>query len=301
MKIVDFSAKHDVLVRHKDGTLTPMDVPYYETTQIGANTWMIMSSGDYHYLVAGDNSGVAIDTGYGAGNLREYLEGLCGKPVPWVVNSHHHFDHTANNCYFDMAYMGEEALSRASIPFPSFDGVGFPAPDYPKTPVGDGDIIPLEGRPLEVFRIGDHTEDGIALLDRKERLLFTGDELMMGMKTLNGSVAKWKRDLEKLLAHRGEFDRICGGGGVLPEGILETFYEAACKIIAGEPSEEPPEGMAPPPMDEERDAEGRLVYDCQIPHPEDHPKGGFFKADPNMREFYYHGYHFTYDQTMIDD
>ncbi|MCD8142911.1 MAG: MBL fold metallo-hydrolase, partial [Clostridiales bacterium] len=160
MKPVDFSAKHDVLIRHKDGTLTPMDVPYYETTQIGANTWMIMSSGDYHYLVAGDANGVAIDTGYGAGNLREYLEGLCGKPVPWVVNSHHHFDHTANNCYFDMAYMGEEALSRASIPFPSFDGVAFPAPDYPKTPGGDGDIIPREGRPLEVLRIGGHTEDG---------------------------------------------------------------------------------------------------------------------------------------------
>ncbi|MCD7920660.1 MAG: MBL fold metallo-hydrolase [Clostridiales bacterium] len=301
MKPVDFSAKHDVLIRHKDGTLTPMDVPYYETTQIGEDTWMIMSSGDYHYLIAGDIGGVAFDTGYGAGNLREYLEGLCSKPVPWVVNSHHHFDHTANNCYFDMAYMGEEALSRASIPFPSFDGVGFPAPDYPKTPVGDGDIIPLAGRPLEVFRIGDHTEDGIALLDRKERLLFTGDELMIGMKTLNGSVAKWKRDLEKLLAHRGEFDRICGGGGVLPDGILETFYEAACKIAAGEPSEEPPERQAPPLRSEERDARGRLIYDCQIPHPEDHPKGGFFKVNPNMREFYYHGYHFTYDQTMIDD
>ncbi|MCD8126268.1 MAG: hypothetical protein LUD82_01970 [Clostridiales bacterium] len=60
-------------------------------------------------------------------------------------------------------------------------------------------------------------------------------------------------------------------------------------------------GRCPPLRSEERDARGRLIYDCQIPHPEDHPKGGFFKVNPNMREFYYHGYHFTYDQTMIDD
>lgn len=299
MKPIDFSSKHNTMIRHKDGTLTPMDVPYYEVTQINEVTWQIMSSGDYHYLLAGDESGVAIDTGYGAGNLREFLEGLCKKPVPWVINTHHHFDHTANNFYFDMAYMGKEALDRASIPYASFAGIAFPEPNYPKTPVGDGDIIPLKGRELEIIRIGDHTEDGIAILDRRHRMLFTGDELMPGMKTLNGSVGKWKQDLEKLIRHRGEFDVLYGGAGKLADGTLELFYEAACRILAGEQS---PETLPPadvPILPDEKDAQGRVIYDCHIPHPEDRPKGGFFKASPNMVEFVLRGVRFTYDKTLL--
>ncbi len=299
MKAIDFSPKHDVLIRHKDGSLTPMDVPYYEVTQINENTWQIMSSGDYHYLLVGEESGVAIDTGYGAGNLREYLEELCGKPVPWVINTHHHFDHSANNFYFDMAFMGEEALLLASIPYPSFEGIEFPEPDYPKTAVGDGDIIPLKGRELEIIRIGDHTRDGIAILDKTNRMLFTGDEMMARGKTLNNTVTKWKNDLEKLLAHKDEFDCIYGGSGKVRDDALDVFYEAACKILAGEQLEETPDEGHHGAPSVERDDQGRKIYDCQRPHYEDIPKDGFFKVNPNMVNFSYKGFKFSYDKTMI--
>lgn len=301
MNIIDFSPKHDTLIRYKDGTLLPMDVPHYEATQLNEDTWQIMSSGDYHYLLAGEELGVSIDTGYGAGNLREYLEQLCQKPVPWVINTHHHFDHSANNFYFDMAYMGEEALTRASIPYPSFDGITFPAPDYPKTVVGDGDIIPLKGRELEIFRIGDHTEDGIAILDRKYRMLFIGDEIMPHGKTLNGSLRKWKDSLEKLMARRGDFDTIyCGGAGKVADGCLEIFYEAACKALAGEELEAPEKDEAPmPPMEAEYDDQGHEIYDCQRPHIEDIPKDGFFRVNPNMVDFVYKGYEFSYDKLLV--
>ena len=177
MQPVDFSSKHNILIRHKDGTLTPMDEPYYETKLIAPGTWQIMSSGDYHYLVEGDEEAIAIDTGYGAGNLREYLESLCGKPVRKCINTHYHFDHSANNCYFDLVYMAEEDVDRASVPYPSFEGIDFPR-DYPVEIVAENSVIPLKGRPLEIFKIGDHTPGGIAILDRKERLLFSGDEIM---------------------------------------------------------------------------------------------------------------------------
>ena len=154
-----------------------------------------MSSGDYHYLLVGDEEGISIDTGYGAGNLREFLEGLCGKPVRQVINTHYHFDHSANNCYFEKAYMGKEAIDRVSIPYESFGNIDFYKDSYEKVAVGDGDIIPLKGRELEIFRIGDHTTDGIAILDRKNRLLFIGDEIMPGMKGLSNTVSSteiWK-------------------------------------------------------------------------------------------------------------
>ncbi len=299
MKAIDFSPRHDTLIHYNDGSLLPMDVPHYETTKINDCTWMIMSAGDYHYLLAGDESGTAIDTGYGAGNLREYLEELCGKPVPWVINTHDHFDHTANNFYFDMAFMDANAIPLASLPYPSFHGINFPEPDYPKTAVKDGDIVPLKGRELEIFQIGDHTKNGIAILDRTCRMLFTGDELMPGAKSLNQSVEKWKHDLEKLLAHRDEYDMIFGGAGRLKDSIVDDFYEAACNILDGKPSEEKIEDHRKPPADE-YDANGHIIYDWREPRPEDRPPmHGTVKKNPNQVEYYYKGYRFSYDKTRI--
>lgn len=278
--------------------MTAMDTPYYETKKIGENTWMIMSSGDYHYLLAGEGEGIAIDTGYGAGNLRGYLESLCGVPVTRVINTHNHFDHCANNCYFDLAYMGEEAMPLAGEPYPSFEGVVFPR-DYEKKAVGDGDIIPLAGRNLEIIRIGDHTEDGIAILDRKERRLFTGDEIMPGMKALRGTVDGWHRSLRKLLAHRDEFDTLWGGAGELDADLIEICCEAAERILAGLPSDPVLEEESRPEICEEYDDEGRLVYDCQRPHPEDIPKDGFHKNNENMVDYFWKGFRLSYDKTMI--
>lgn len=299
MTEIDFSPKHEVLIRYRDGTLRPMDEPHYEAELIGENTWKIMSSGDCHYLLAGDEEGVAIDTGYGAGNLRAYLESLCGKPVRWVINTHHHFDHTANNVYFDCAFMGQAALGRASIPYPSFSGIHFPR-NYPKKVVVQGSVIPLKGRELEIFELGDHTEDGIAILDRRSRILFTGDELMPGMKTLNGSVKKWKRDLDRIAAHRKEFDLLYGGSGRLEGEVFDIFHEAAGRILAGVPSNEP-EPPRRPPLRFPEPVEGHIVYDCQLPHPEDCPPGGFFRSGDTMKNYIFKGYRFTYDTTRVGE
>ena len=121
--------------------------------------------------MAGDDEAVSIDTGYGAGNLREYLQTLTDKPVRNVFNTHSHFDHTANNGYFEKAYMAPEAIPLATIPYRSFEGIDF-IQDYERVPVDDGFVYDLGNRTLEVFKIPDHTRDGIALLDRKQRLLF---------------------------------------------------------------------------------------------------------------------------------
>ncbi len=299
MEAIDFSPMHDALIRHEDGSLTHFDEPYFEAKKVDDGTWQIASSGDYHYLIVGDDIGVAIDTGYGAGNLRDYLESLCGKPVPWVINSHSHFDHSAGDFYFDRAYMSKGAIPLAAIPYESFKTINFPPRDYEAVAVGDGDVIPVPGRELEVFEIGDHTDDGIALLDRSHRILFCGDEFMPGMKTLNGSVTRWKKGLDKLMPHRDEFDTLCGGPAILDASVVDIFYEAACNILAGKESEETnPKEPGQPPQPE-FDAEGHEIYDWKRPHYEDIPKDGFFKEDPNMVEYVYKGYVFTYDKTMM--
>ena len=268
---IDFSKKHDTLIYYEDGSLIPMDIPHYEVKQIADNTWQIASSGDYHYLVVGDEEGIAIDTGYGAGDLREYLEELCGKPVRSVINTHYHFDHSANNSYFHTVYVSAVDAPKACQVwmYPSFEGVDVPR-DYDEVIVGTGSIVPLKGRDLEIFEIGDHTPGGIAILDRKERILFTGDEFMGFGKMLNGTVENWLAGLERLMAVRDQFDVIAGGPAVIDAQIVDDFYEAAKKILAGERSEMPKMG-GPHKGPELPVVEGHKVYHWKDPHPEDRP------------------------------
>ena len=295
---IDFSSKHDVLIRLRDGSLIHMDEPHYEIELIAPDTWMIISSGDNHYLLAGDDEGIAIDTGYGAGNLREYLESVSKKPVPCAINTHHHFDHTANNGYFNKVYMAAESVPLATIPYPSFDGITFPR-DFESIVVGDGYVINLKGRALEIFCIGDHTDGGIAILDRKERLLFTGDEINPSGKMIDNSVESFKKKLEKIMIHRFEFDRICGGGGISDASLVDDFYNAMCNILAGEIGEQVELKKLTFPA-EPKGPNGETVYGYNTPRPEDAPTRINGEGRKNVRQYMYKGMSFKYTK-LYDD
>ena len=228
---IDFSCKHDVLIRNEDGTLTPMDEPYYRAEQAAPGIWKIKSDGDFHYLVEGENEALAIDTGYGAGNLREYLQTLTDKPVRRVANTHYHFDHTANNPYFEAAYMSAEAVPLATVPYKSFEGIDFPN-DYTRIVVKEGDIIDLGGRKLEVVELSGHTRGSLAFLDRENRTIFTGDELDKFVN-LNRCVADFVRSMEKLSALRGEIDVCFGGHGFVDPDNIDKLIALGRDVLAG--------------------------------------------------------------------
>lgn len=302
MKTIDFSSKHNILLRNPDGTCSPMDEPYYRAEPVAPGTWKILSAGDYSYLVEGENEAVSIDTGYGAGNLREYLQTLTNKPVWNTFNTHSHFDHSANNGYFEKAYMARAGVPYASQPYASFEGIDFPQ-DYERVGVEEGFLYDLGGRTLEVFDIPDHTTDGIALLDRRERLLFTGDEFMTIGKRLNVPLPVFMGQMEKLMAHRGEFDRLCAGGGVLDASFFDGYYACAKQILSGNLGKKlPPEGprqfhILPPGPN------GETVYDRMMPHPGDHgpelypPEPGY---QPDLWALEYAGAKITYDLNKQD-
>ena len=277
-KQIDFSCKHHILIKNPDDTYSTMDEPYFRATQIAPGTWQILSSGDYSYLFEGENEAVSIDTGYGAGNLREYLQTLTDKPVRNVINTHNHFDHTANNGYFEKAYMAHKAIPLATIPYASFEGIDF-IQDYERVGIGEGFVYDLGGRTLEVFDIPDHTADGIALLDRKERLLITGDEFMplpMGKQLKRITVQTFYGYLEKLMAHRHEFDRLVCGGGVHDAKMLDDYYHCAKLIMEGDKGE-PVQMKAGGPPTMPAGPNGELVYHRIIPHAGD---GGAGKPVP---------------------
>ena len=270
MNAIDFSCKHHILLEDEGGRLTPMDEPYFRADEIRPGTWKILSDGDFSYLLEGSDEAIVIDSGYGAGNIREFCQTLTSKPVLRIANTHDHFDHTANNCYFDLSYMSAQTKPLATLPFPSFAGIVFPR-DYSIEIVADGDIIPLNGRDLLVFEIPDHAVGSLAFLDRKARILFSGDELgMPSGKPLNGSVERWVRYIGKLLHHRSEYDVIYGGAGEIDPFIAERYLENARHILTGyegvrfEPNPFPGSARITP--------EGKTVWKRRFPHPGDEPK-----------------------------
>ena len=245
-----------------------MEEAYFEAEKIAENTWKVISSGDFSYVIAGKKTAVAVDTGYGAGNIREYMQSLTEKPLTSVVNTHDHFDHTANNWYFDMAYMTRETAERASRPLPSFWGIPFQT-RYEKTIIEDGDSFELGERMLSVFRVSDHSAGSIVLLDPKERLLFSGDEFMPECKRFEGSIQAFYEKFMRLYEYRGEIDLVCAGCGVFRAVVLDRYRQCMEAFLNGE------EGSAWQADDFRvthiSGPNGKPAYDRRSPHPEDLP------------------------------
>jgi glyoxylase-like metal-dependent hydrolase (beta-lactamase superfamily II) len=153
------------------------------------------------YLIVGQKRALLFDTGMGISNIRKLAEGLTSLPLS-VLNSHTHNDHVGDNWRFSKQEIyamdtpftranarGSRADAQAEIapgqlcrPLPA----NFDATSYSTRPfqighwLHDGDKIDLGGRVLQVIAAPGHTPDSIALLDRQNGLLFTGDTYYPG-------------------------------------------------------------------------------------------------------------------------
>ena len=132
------------------------------------------------YIVEGDEKVCVIDTMNGFTDIKSYIRKFTDKPIV-VVNTHGHPDHIFGNVYFDEAYLHPKDLELAEsfVTSPDFaaacEKYGLVMPPF--KPIREGDVIDLGGKTLEVFELPGHTQGGILLLLREERILFTGDSI----------------------------------------------------------------------------------------------------------------------------
>lgn len=288
MALIDFSCKHDVLIRNPDGTTQPMDEPYFRATKVANGTWMILSDGDHSYLVEGEDEALVIDSGYGCGNIRAFCQTLTDKPVRRIANTHDHFDHTANNSYFECAYMSAATKPLATRPFPSFSGIAFPR-DYPIQVIDEGYVFHLGGRDLETYAVHNHAVGSLMFLDRKERLLFSGDEIQPGFFAIKTSLDNVIELLTKVCSLEAHYDRLCSGPGVFEKGSAGKYLEAVRYLMDGHWDE----GVKMPPRVVPEAQEGPVIYDRRGARPCDMPKPG--EEEPYQRVFDYHGSPILYD------
>lgn len=147
------------------------------------------------YLIVGTERALLFDTGIGIVPIRSVVEQLTKLPID-VLNSHTHYDHVGGNAEFDRILALDTPYTKANqLGFPhqelagevaaeSFcrgapvgaDTSGFHTrPWHPSRLVADGDTVDLGERRLEILAIPGHTPDAVALLDRANGLLWTGD------------------------------------------------------------------------------------------------------------------------------
>lgn len=318
---IDFSSTHNIMIRNYGGSFTPMDEPHFVSTKIAPGTWQILDDGDHFYLVEGDREALLIDGGYGASNPRAYAQSLTSKPLRYIANTHSHFDHVANDGYFDRAYMSQKTKDELPKPSGSFATIPFPM-DYPIQVVSDGYKFDLGNRTIEVILLGNHTPGSTAYLDRKARILYSGDEIMgkqgIGIRV---TVEQWKKLLEKLAAHRSEFDTLCAGWEMMDASWIDKYLAVANYILAGNngpPASQVPRAPLPndwPATTPQGDPQGRITFVRHVPRgnqttvqtgPDGLPLA--FMSTPsraptndNIRRMTYGGVTVTYDITKVRD
>lgn len=158
----------------------------YMSWKIDDTTWVInfMNGTENIYLLEGDEKALLVDTGYGVGNLREYVKKLTEKPI-LVANTHFHPDHAAGNGEFEQVYMSSGApIDAPSVETPGavpFELSKLPYPEYKKIYIGEGDKLELGNRTVEVLDVKPaHCNSSLFFWDQKHRMLFCGDELEAG-------------------------------------------------------------------------------------------------------------------------
>lgn len=266
MEPIDLSALHDVLIEDEDGNIQPMDQPYFKAKKIAPGTWQVLSDGDYTYVLEGDDELLAIDSGMGAGNIRAFCQTLSEKPLYRLLNTHSHFDHTLNNYLFDAVYMSEKGYAGRCQSFGEFAGMDIPD-NYPVVFLKDGDKIDLKGRTLEVLNIEEHCTGSLQFLDRKNRILFCGDELNGNFFDSRISVEHSFRNVSRWMSLRGAYDTLCAGNGIHDAIYVDRYYETLNYILDGH-ANEGVEYYAPyeDPRARVDNKDGKKVFARRSPH-----------------------------------
>ena len=215
------------------------------------------------YLIVGKKRALLFDTGMGISDIRKVAAELTKLPVV-VLNSHTHDDHVGGNWQFDTIYgmdsdftrqnaRGSREDAQAEITPDQICGTlpqGFDPKAYVTRPwkikayVHDGDRFNLGGRVIEVIATPGHTPDAIALIDRSNQLLFTGDTYYPAPIWLyrpETDLDAYAASIRRLAALAPAVKLVLGAHNipVAPPGVLPRLVTAFADVRAGKISPTP--------------------------------------------------------------
>lgn len=231
-------------------------MPIFTSERVSGHlTRIITPCGVCMYLVEGTEKAALLDTGFGFGDLKSYVESLTSKPYE-VLLSHGHMDHAGGAVQFDRVYLNERdwALERwhntrerriwdvrhgpGGMPDGITEDDFLPDRAQPYTPLDEGDVFDLGGVTVVPVAVPGHTAGSLIFLIPEDRTAIFGDAC--GEHTLllfgeSAPIADYRAGLLHMREFEARFDTVLRNHGSYssPKQILADNIELCGDILAG--------------------------------------------------------------------
>lgn len=245
--------------------------PYVEVYKFRENLFGLFTEncdgmGDvWMYLINGPEKAMLIDTAFGLGDIKGLADSLTGGKPLIVVNTHEHYDHAYGNCRFEKVFCHEYLVpylqnqnehmwdylfnAFGNNIWLDFDRKDLPAfKKYEIEGVKDGHSFDLGGDyKVELVFTGGHAAGHSAYLDKKNRILFTGDNICSdvsgcgsvnttkpGPHGENTALKVYRDNVERLVARMDEYDHIFPQHFMndIENNVMINILEACDAILA---------------------------------------------------------------------
>jgi len=141
--------------------------------------------------------------------MRSYIEENLGVQVRYVINTIYHADHTFGNCFFPGALVISHSLCRNLMienNYTALDTAQENNPEFKRVKIilpsltFDSGTLTLQvgKRHLRIFPISGNSPDGIGVLVREDRVLFSGDAFLPLPLILDGDVEEQAETIRKI-------------------------------------------------------------------------------------------------------
>jgi len=165
-------------------------------------------------------------------NILAQLKTFTNQPIKYVVNTHHHGDHSGSNA--KMQALGAQVVSSQQAREHMVDGN---QPGLPNVTIDGHGTLFLGGKRVDLYQFGRaHTSGDVVVLFPAQRVLAAGDMFTVGADTPQlvdypggGSAKEWPATVDGVL--RLDFDTVVPGHGmVVDKAAMRTFRGTAERL-----------------------------------------------------------------------
>lgn len=212
------------------------------------------SLGVYCTLVVGTEKALLIDTGFGFCNISSIVRNITSLPII-VLNTHGHTDHIQGNKHFEKIYIHKNDIkllrmhssliakvfiylsSRKNLTASEKDrkSLYFQPNKQRISTIGEGELIDIGNNKLEIIHTPGHTKGSICVLDKENRILYSGDSFSSHVWLFfkeSTSISTYVESINKVLLRIDDFDQILSSHSqvVFRTRLLENIKHCAENI-----------------------------------------------------------------------